>query len=237
MSVLRSVQNWIAIEPMCKNNGKRVGQPTLAMLSFGIWLGPHTVKPLRITFQFDPEKAVQAMAYLLSQLNGTTEKVKLMKLLFLADKKHFLDCGYPITGDVQYALPKGPVPTNSLNLLNFEYHRDWDDPVLEAMSMEGHSVALKASPGTARLTASEIATLNSVVKEHGNKHRWKLVEETHQLPEYKDVYVERSSRPIPYELILRHHGGNDRFRHNRPVIGQDTIAHMLCPFDSSDADL
>ncbi|MCK4275964.1 MAG: SocA family protein, partial [Phycisphaerae bacterium] len=61
-----------------------------------------------IQFKWRPDKAIQATAYLVGKL-GKVDKIKLIKLLYIADRDHFLQHGAPITGDDQYALNKGPV--------------------------------------------------------------------------------------------------------------------------------
>jgi hypothetical protein len=67
---------------------------------------------------------------------------------------------------------------------------------------------------------------------------WDLVNHTHQFPEYKEVYVEGTSKTITYESLLRHYKQGDGFRHGRPVVSETTLHHMTFPFVAqSDADL
>ncbi len=73
---------------------------------------------MRIAFHFNPDKAVQAIGYILSALGGTMEKVKLTKLLYLADRQFFIERGVSITGDRLVAMPYGPVPSGCLDLLS-----------------------------------------------------------------------------------------------------------------------
>jgi hypothetical protein len=57
------------------------------------------------------------------------------------------------------------------------------------------------------------------------------------LPEYKETYVEGTSQTIPYELILKHRGSERHFEGGRLVVSQQMAAHMLSPFQSSEAEL
>lgn len=177
------------------------------------------------------------MGYFLRALNARTDKAKLMKLMYIADRDHFILHSAPITGDVLCAMPKGPVPSKSLDLLNGEYLTDWDSATMAHLGLEDYTVLLKDDPGVSRLSETEIAVLDKVIKDHGHKRTWALVEETHNYPEYKAVYVERSSRPIPYELILRFYRQQDSFRLNRAVISEAIQRRMLCPFPTDDSDL
>jgi uncharacterized phage-associated protein len=181
---------------------------------------------MNMRFGFNLEKAYQAMAYMLERI-GTIEKVKLTKLVYLADRQHFIERGYPITGDDQYAMKKGPVPSLTLDVL------DGDFPaVFDFIHIDDNLISLKKSPGTTALNDDERATLDQIVARDGHKDKWVLVRETHKLPEYEQTYKEGTSTRIPYELIAKVSGNENRFRKNRPVISQEAAAHMSCPFPS-----
>jgi uncharacterized phage-associated protein len=187
---------------------------------------------MSIRFQFNLGRAVQAMAYLLERI-GATDKVKLMKLMYLADRAHYIDFGYPITGDRLVAMPLGPVPSTTLNALNGEIAGS-QDRVFPFLHLDDVRVSLRKSPGTDQLGDSERAALDRVVQEHGAKDTWRLVRETHKLPEYVECYVEGTSRPIAYERIARVSGSDARYRKNRPVISREGAARMACPFPAGD---
>ena len=72
---------------------------------------------MKIQYQFDADKAVAAMVAILRH-TGTIDKLKLIKLLYLADRDCFLEYGHPITGDRPVAMPHGPVPSGCLHVLN-----------------------------------------------------------------------------------------------------------------------
>jgi len=190
---------------------------------------------MQIRFQFRPELAVQAAAFFLRKLAGRTDKIKLMKLMYLADRDHFLHHGHPITGDAQYALPHGPVPTCTLNLLS----GTWDDPDCagDYIGCESRSFTIVKDPGDSLLMPTHLAILEEVFRVHGSKNTWKLREETHRLPEYQECEVSGSSAAIPYEVILKHYGGERGFRLGRPVISPEIARHMECPFESPETDL
>lgn len=190
---------------------------------------------MQIRFQFRPELAVQAAAFFLRKLGGRTDKIKLMKLMYLADRDHFLRHGHPITGDAQYALPHGPVPTCTLNLLSGL----WDEPecAIDYIACESKAFVIAKDPGDSLLMPTHLAVLEEVFDTYGRKNSWKLREETHRLPEYQECEVPGSSAIIPYEVILKHHAGETGFRGGRPVVTPQIARHMECPFESPETDL
>jgi uncharacterized phage-associated protein len=182
-----------------------------------------------IQFTFNFEKTVQALAYLLDKL-GTTDKVKLMKLVYLSDRAQFIAKGYPITGDRQVAMEWGPVPSWTLKAVNGELPGA-EQRVYAYVHLDDVKVSFRQSP-TDLLTDDDREILNSVIREHGQKPTWGLVRETHKLPEYAKAYVEGTSTLIPYESIAESSGNPARFRKNRPVISPATAEQMICPFPS-----
>jgi hypothetical protein len=181
-----------------------------------------------IEFEFNLTKALQTMAFFAHHIPGI-EKVKITKLLYLADKEHFLRQGWPVTGDSQYAMPLGPVPSQCLNALDGELAGD-PTAAFKFLQIVDNRVLIKADPGTAQLAETELNVIRDILRQHGQKNAWDLVDETHQLPEYREVFVPRTSTHIPYELMLKHSGDSRCFRLGRPVISQEMRQHMVCPF-------
>lgn len=59
-------------------------------------------------FVFDEWKAAQAVAYLLHRHGGPMPSAKLVRLLYLVDRRSFVETEYPTTGDRFVAMPDGP---------------------------------------------------------------------------------------------------------------------------------
>jgi hypothetical protein len=184
---------------------------------------------MQITFNFDTEKTLQALAYFLRKSNGGIDKAKLMKLVYLADRANFISRGVPITGDTPFAMKLGPVPSDTLNLVDGEFFPIYGD-IYEHLQLMNVRVSLVKDPGDHRLSPEEKAELEAVWKEHGHKATIPLCYETHNLPEYRETYVDGTSMRIPYERIAMHSGNPQRFRKGRPVISPETAAAMRPPF-------
>lgn len=67
---------------------------------------------------YQDKKIVQVLHYLISRVaDDTADKLHLLKLVFLADRYHLRKYAQMITGDVYYAMPKGPVASRTLDIL------------------------------------------------------------------------------------------------------------------------
>jgi hypothetical protein len=72
--------------------------------------------PSPARFRFRPEKAAEAVDLIARAQPGLTQYF-VGKILYLADKAHFLDWGRPVTFDRYVAMKNGPVPSAIRNML------------------------------------------------------------------------------------------------------------------------
>lgn len=189
----------------------------------------------RIRFHFDLDKAIQVMAYVANELDGV-DKVKLTKLLYIAEREHFLQHGNPIMGDDLFAMRYGPVPSQCLDELAEGFERG---DAREYLHIDDYRITCRKPPNIDALEDTEKAILDRVLSEHGQRDSWQLVAETHEFPEYKRKYQQNTSTLIPYELILEIYGQGhpELFRLDRPVVRRQSAARMNCPFPKSEPDL
>ena len=71
-------------------------------------------------FDFDPEKATEAILYVASKLpekNATFYII--LKILYLADKMHLSNYGRFISGDSYSAMKHGPVPSGAYDIIKY----------------------------------------------------------------------------------------------------------------------
>jgi uncharacterized phage-associated protein len=189
---------------------------------------------MEIRFNFEIDKSVRTMAFIAQRL-GQVEKVKMMKLVYLADKEHFLKHGYPITGDKQYAMKAGPVPSNTLDALDGEWFPDPNLPFQFLHLSDLIVTAKNNAPAPAEgLTQTEQDTINVILQNHGSTPWRALVKYTHKLPEYVQTYKEGTSTRIPYELLLELSGQPQHFRLGKSVISRQMRANLDSPFPQSE---
>ena len=127
--------------------------------------------------------------------------MKLIKLLYLADREALLRWGCPITTDRYVSLDRGPVLSHVLNLITDETDPEtssiWARVISEPTKYEVH---LNEEIQEEELSDAEIDLLNEIFREYGKMSRWDLVRITHDLPEWVDPAG--SAIPISYRDIL-----------------------------------
>lgn len=155
-----------------------------------------------MNLRFNETKAIQAVAHMLALRGGRMSYMKLIKLLYLADRTALLRWGRPITTDRYVCMDRGPVLSRVLELAT-----DGDEPGGSSVwathigEPANYEVALRCDPGRDELSEAEIGVLNDVFQAHGGRSRWDLVALTHTLPEWKDP--QGSAIPISVRDILK----------------------------------
>lgn len=152
--------------------------------------------------RFREAKTTQAAARLLALRGGRMNYMKLLKLLYIVEREALLQWGRPVTADRCVSLPKGPVLSQTLNLINEEPGPDAPSAWAEHISQpENYQVRLLKPAGDDELSAAETALIDDVFRRYGQMNRWKLVDLMHTFPEWQDP--EGSALPITYRDILK----------------------------------
>jgi len=181
-------------------------------------------------FRFDMTKTIQAAAVLLrSHPLHSMSRLRLLKLLYIADRESLRDTGRPITGDRAVAMKHGPVLSETYDLIKGEHVRaaEWD----EWFETAGYDVRLAKDPGVGRLSKYEIAKLQEVARRFEYEWDWALAEATHEFPEWKRNDPGDSSRPIPFEHILKAVGREDEIQAIREEARAAHLIHRLLGVD------
>lgn len=152
---------------------------------------------------FNEPKIAQMAAYFLAQRGGPMSYLKLMKLLYLAERKSLQVYGLPMSNDKPSALPHGPVLTMTLDLVHGHIRQDgWNTWVSDKENYEVELKQCAERSALDELSDADVEILETVWKEFGHLSRWALVDYTHtQCPEWTDP--QGASRPIAYYDILR----------------------------------
>jgi len=139
-----------------------------------------------LTFRFDFPSTLQASAFLLALGKGRMSYLRLLKLLYVADREAVLEHGRPITGGRAVAMKNGPVLSEVLDAVN---HKSPHSPEWEKFIRRDHyQVELVADPGRKNLSKNEAKKLGEVFERYTDLDDWSLVEETHQFAEWKKSY-------------------------------------------------
>lgn len=160
---------------------------------------------------FDERKAAQAAAYFLSKSGGRMPVLKLMKLIYLADREAMNQYGYPITFDRMVSMPHGPVLSMTYDLANGSLTSapgGWEDWVSDR---EGHDVSLarklESRNDLDELPDADLDILDAVWARFGAMDKWTIRDYTHEhCQEWEDP--NGSSYPITYEKVFQALGRN-----------------------------
>jgi len=154
--------------------------------------------------KYNEAKAAQMAAYFLHRRGGRMSYLKLMKLLYLADRLSIQEIGLPISGDHAVSMEHGPVLSTTLNHLIGSIDTSpggWNAWVGEP---EGYEVPLRREVATedlSDLSEAELDMLSRTWERFGHLGRFQIRDYTHyELPEWEDP--SGSSWPISYKNIL-----------------------------------
>jgi uncharacterized phage-associated protein len=156
---------------------------------------------MAVAFQFDSSATVAAITFLASRGVPELTKYKLCKLLFLADKYHLVKYGRIITGDKYCALPHGPVPSRTLNILNAVINNELRDSTAEHLANlvkldrgfeQPRFHADELAVETDELSQSDILALEQTIDTYGRMGFGELKAITHEMFAYKQAWGDRS---------------------------------------------
>jgi len=159
-----------------------------------------------MSYRLNMSKAIQAAGVLLRETpSRRMTKLRLLKLLYIADRESLKNTGRPITGDRVVAMSYGPVLSELYDCIKGTacHLASWQ----EFFRSEDLDVCMEKSPTTDDLCRYEIETLQRVSRERRDKGEWEIVEETHKFDEWKDPGG--TSRPISFKDILKAVGWKD----------------------------
>jgi uncharacterized phage-associated protein len=160
-------------------------------------------------FRFDFGKALQAVGVLLDYEKARRMNyMRLLKLLYVADRELLATTGRPITGDQPYAMKRGPVLNRIYDLIKGEapLAGEWG----RFVHKERFEVELVNDPGRGKLSRAEVVKLQEVSEKYRNLDEWAMVDETHSFVEWKKHFPGGdASAPIPWEDVLRAAGRPD----------------------------
>ena len=135
-----------------------------------------------IQLSFNEKKAAAAAGVLLKQVGGRMPYMRLIKLLYLADRESLDRTGRPIIGGRYVAMKYGPVLSEVLDLVKDEGGSLWS----EFIQTDRFDVVLAGEPDLGPLSQVEIDLLQEAAQLCEKLDQWKLADLTHTFPEWKD---------------------------------------------------
>jgi len=108
---------------------------------------------------FNEKKAAQAAAYFLFRAGGPLSVLKLMKLLYFAERRSFEKFGEPMIGDRLVSMPHGPVLSCTHNHMNGELPSTEGGWEFWIAGRAEHDLALR-DPGALRSPEEDLLELS-----------------------------------------------------------------------------
>ncbi len=131
-------------------------------------------------------------------VNKRMSYLRLLKLLYIADREWLAETGESITGDRACAMKQGPVLSTVYDLVKGDAALSgrWDDFIHN----DGYRVTLVRDPGRDTLSRGMIDKLNEVTVRHREDADWSIVDITHTFPEWETNF-DGGSTLIPWQDI------------------------------------
>lgn len=164
-------------------------------------------------FKTDVEKAIEAAGVLLRKESARRmSRLRLVKLLYIANRRALKELGRPLLASKVVAMQHGPVHSEVYSLINEDHPQT--DRWASFIGCEGpRDVKLLKQTRTGKLSKLEVEILRRTVDDHATFNDWEIAELTHTFGEWDKNYPDRSentSRPIPMDDIVRNAVQNDQ---------------------------
>lgn len=163
-----------------------------------------------LKYIFDEQKAAEAASCLLSVNGGCLPYMKLIKLLYIADRRSLTMLHSSITTDSYFSMKYGPVPTCILDCIKHADEYPSDSPWNSSIKTRGYDVILKKTFSQRFLSQEERDLLETVNSEYKGKDQFDLSDITHAFPEWHNPGDSRI--PLPIEDILQATISDDKKR-------------------------
>lgn len=178
-----------------KNNTARQAYVLFWISSIETGFMPKTMK-----LKFDIDKALACVGFICAENNNPIDLYRLMKLVYLADRKSFVETFRPITNDNWVNMPHGPVNSTVYDLTKgtapAELQEKWDSH----FSCKNHLFSMKCQPRQDVLTGLEIEAIKSAIDALRDcRDFFSIRDKMHKLPEYVGT---QSSEPVNLKKIL-----------------------------------
>ncbi|MEM1009314.1 MAG: Panacea domain-containing protein [Myxococcota bacterium] len=155
---------------------------------------------------YNPRKAAQTIAFFAIKEGHAVNVLKVIKLVYLADRESVRVRGFPIQQEARVSMPHGPVNSVTLDWVNGSYRDsgEWSSVLSDRSNNRvGLCDAQMTTDDLDELSARELQILQVVWDEFGHMDRFDLADWTHDpknVPEWENPHG--SSLPIPLERMM-----------------------------------
>lgn len=162
---------------------------------------------MKTLLDFDHKKSVQALNYLAMKEGGTINKMKAIKLIWLADRSHLRRFGRPITNDTYFAMTWGPVGSSTKDMAQCSsISKEEERYATKYLGCDPKRLHVKSvrNPDADVFSDAEIETLDHVYSVFGDWSEFKLAKFSHAFPEWKKFEAAITSKQVTREVMTYH---------------------------------
>lgn len=149
---------------------------------------------------FPLAKLIEAVGVLLKEHGGQAEYMRILKLLYIANRQALKNSGTLILDDRVFAMKFGPVLSTTYDILKGQ--NPGATEFGKFFQRENYKIRLINDPGLAKLSKFEVRTLQEVATDLAELDSWDISELTHTFPEWAQNNPGDSSKPIPIDEII-----------------------------------
>lgn len=124
------------------------------------------------------QKRINAILFFANKSpDNKIDRLKLMKLLWIADRIHLNRFGRTVLRDCHFALPHGPILSKTMNLSK--------DSIENILWVDGLNIFAEDKFDNKYFSESDISVLEEVWNLYGRMHPKRLEDFSHEFPEWK----------------------------------------------------
>jgi len=145
--------------------------------------------PVRTGEDYDPDKSVHTLAYVITKLGGAVDAYILLKIIYFADKQHLNRYGRFLFGDTYVAMKAGPVPSGAYDAVKIARGGSaWCRPhplAKELLAVNENNVCALAKPDLDFFSESDLECLNEAIEECRNLDWREIWRRSHRDPAFR----------------------------------------------------
>lgn len=134
------------------------------------------------------KKVTQALNFFAQKKDGKINKMKAIKLIYLADRLHLRKYGRPIVGDIYWAMKLGPVGSRAKRIAELDTMPDdvfsYAKKYIKPSDDKKQSFTALKPVDTDLFSKTDLECLESVYKTFSDKDQFELAELSHKYPEW-----------------------------------------------------
>jgi len=181
---------------------------------------------IELSFRFDERRAVQACALLLQKAGGQSNYTRVLKLLYLADRRSLKETGQPITGARFVNMTHGPVLSEVYECIKEDCNDGlWDRHIVT----EGrYDIRLLMDPGDDELSDFDVDVLTELAEQYAQASYSMMINVVHELPEWIDP-APAKVKSLSVADVLRALGDDEETiaAHARTIAHVDGVKKLL----------